>query len=861
MKRSVPNRIYAALAPQETLMLFSRPLRHASLPVLAVLLLSCGKGPALFLDSPVHGTFLNATTVLVEGRMRTPGAFVSLDVNGIAVPPAADWSVTVPLQAADVFNRISAVATLDSGATQRRSVVLVVGDGVSSGFVLDGEPSPESVALRVADTGLDQIAPIVESLSSDALDISSLITAQNPIAQGSMSGINYVANVVEVGFGGFGLDVTTAPTGLDTTVSITDFFLEVDLDLGWLGSCTLEVETTSADITGSYDLEPLASDPSFVDVNLVSAVGVALGGFSSQFVSGICNDPLIGDIVNLIIGQGDIQQLMQDGFEDNLADPDGSGPLDSPLAAGIQTALAGISIAGPVGSALGGVMDAPIVSVVEEVNGLTLAADAAIYSNAPDPEAPDLPASYTVADTFPTFGATTPVGGLPYGLAFALSNSAMNQLLKTQIENGLLRSELTEFLGLPLTAGLMAALIPEFAALPPSDPIVIALAPTLAPVFTGNPGPAGEFAEMKIAGLEVQIVSPSVGQTLIALEVDLDAGLDLAFTPSGLEFTLATPGAGGIDLTVTVNAVNTNEPTLVSTFQQVFPLFAGELEDAIDAFPIPSLLGLDLEPVEVAHLPGGFIGLFANLVQTPTSTIQNVSFTDQSSGDFQQSGGCWLREWRHRLSGNHFGNTVSANMRGMLGADAGCTTNDASSSATMAFRVDFDVVSVPGEQWTIDVDHSILGALDRISDGYNDGIGFQDGGGTATIQTPVQGSYQVVGGASGSFDFTPSVTQISDGIGGGSSDQDVPFSGANGTSLVGTGDATVQLVFSVQLDAHSNSNTAFPTANGDEMAIRLGKNDTIDNNFTAGSYPGMGSRNIADDGHWVSVLLTSVPAP
>ena len=837
----------------------TRLFRFALLPLVA-LLLSCDKGPALFMDTPAHGAFLNATSVLVEGRLRKPASYTSLEVNGIAVTPAANWSVTVPLDPADVFNRVSAVATLGSGAIQRKSAVLVVGDGVNSGFVLDGEMSPQSVALRVADTGLGQIAPIVESLSGDALDISALITSQNPIATGSMSGINYVANVVEVGFGGFGLDVDTAPTGLDTTVTITDFFLEVDLDLGFLGSCTLEVATSSADITGSYDLQPLASDPSFVDVNLVSAVGVALAGFSSEFVSGICNDPLIGDIVNLIIGQGDIQQLMQDGFEDNLADPDGAGPLDSPLAAGIEAALAGISIAGPVGSALGGVMDAEIVSVVEEVAGLTLAADAAIYADAPDPEAPDLPASYTVADTFPTFGATTPVGGLPYGLAFAISNSAMNQLLKTQIENGLLRDSITEFLGLPLTAGLMAQLIPEFAGLPPNDPIVIDLSPTIAPVFTGNPGPSGEFAEMKIAGLEVAIVSPSVGETLIALEVDLDAGLDLAFTPAGLEFTLATPGSGDIDLTVTTNAIETDEPTLIFTFQQLFPLFAGELEDAIDAFPIPSLLGLDLDPVEVAQLSGGFIGLFANLVQTPTTTIQNVVFTDQSSGDFQESGGCWLREWRHRLSGNQFGNTVSANMRGMLGADAGCTTNDASSNATMAFRIDFDVVSVPGEQWTIDIDHSIAGALDRISDGYNDGIGFQDGGGTATIGT-VQGAYQIVGGASGAFDFTPSATHISDGIGGGSNDEDVPFSGANGTTLVGTGDVSVELTFTVGLDAFSNSNTAFPTANGDEMAIRLGKNDTIDNNFTAGGYPGMGNRNIADDGHKVSVELTSVPAP
>lgn len=69
------------------------------------------------------------------------------------------------------------------------------------------------------------------------------------------------------------------------------------------------------------------------------------------------------------------------------------------------------------------------------------------------------------------------------------------------------------------------------------------------------------------------------------------------------------------------------------------------------------------------------------------------------------------------------------------------------------------------------------------------------------------------------------------------------------------------MTFHTALDAFSNSNTAFPTANGDEMAIRLGKNDTIDNNFTAGGYPGMGSRNIAGDGHRATIELSSAPTP
>lgn len=822
--------------------------------------LSCTPPPQIVVLSPAHGDFVIGSVVPVSVWLKRSAQLTSFTINGFPQPLQGRIEFNVPVDPGEVFNRIDLVGTLPSGAQVKESLVVVVGNGSVTGSVADGDPSPDGVALRLNDTGLGQIAPIVESLSSGALDVSDLITSQNPIATGSQGGINYTANVVEVGFGGFGLDTDATATGVATDIQIDDFFLEIDLDLGWLGSCTLEIDAATTNITGDYDLGPLPADPSFADVNLVSSVGVSLGGFSSRFVSGICDDPLLGDIVNAIIGQGDIQQLMEQGFQDNLADPDGPGPLDSPLAAAIESALAGISIAGPVGDALGGTLDAPIASITEEAAGLTIAADATLVATSPHPDAPELVASHSIANVLPPFGALTPTGQVPYGMAFAISTSAMNQLLKVQIQNGLLRSTITEFGAIPLTAGLLAVFLPELSALPAATPLEVRIAPTIAPIMTGAPGPMGELLELKIAGLEVAIGEVGKGAFLV-LEVDLDAGVDLTFTSAGLEFALATPDASGIDITITRNVYQSDEVTLVTTFQNLFPLFAPELANAIDAFPIPSLLGLDLQPIEVARLQGGYIGLFADFAQTPTTHLDNVVFTDLSSGDFRQQGGCWLREWRHRLSGQQLGNTVSANLRGMLGADAGCTTNDASSSATLAYRIDLDVVAAAGEQWSLAIDHAILGALNRISDGYNDGIGFRDGGGTATIGVPVMGSYSVAGGASGSFDFTTSVTSISDGIGGSSSSQNVEFSGTNGVVLNGTTSATIQLDFQVALDAYSNSNTAFPTANGDEMAIRLGKNDTIDNNFTAGGYPGMGSRNIADDGHHVSVELTSSPLP
>ncbi|MGH0033773.1 MAG: hypothetical protein ACQGVK_01955 [Myxococcota bacterium] len=847
--------------------------RLALVLVLAsTLALAAGCKPALkvFIDSPTYGEFVTAPTVTVTGRFnRNPTAFTSFTVNGVPVVDVVgmDWSVDIPVSAADVFTWIEAEAVFASGtSTVARTTVQVV-NGVTSQALAIGQLESDAVGLRIGNTGLDQIAPVVESLSGDALDISDLITGQNPIAQGSFSGINYTANAVEVSFGGFSLDTAAAAGGLDTTITIEDFYVELDLDLGFLGSCTLEIQTASSTIAGDFDLQPLASDPSFVDVNLVSTVQVGLGGFDSEFVSGICDDPLLGDIINLVMSESDLQNLMQDGFRDNLADPDGAGPADSPLADAIEEALAGVSIAGPLGDALGGVVEAEISDVAEDADGLTLVADASIYSTSPLPETPPLTETYALAETFPTFGATTPVGGLPYGTAFAISTTALNQLLAAQIQNGLLRDDITEFAfggGAPvnLTTTVLGLFIPELFGVSPPEELTIEVRPRLAPVFTGQPGPNGELAEMKVGGLGINVVNRASGDLYLSLEVQVDLGVDMSYGPDGLAFSIGTVSAADVDVLVTFNLLLSDEASIIAAMEALFPVFAPALQDSLGAFPVPGFLGLELAPVEVTRMGGGYLGLFADLQALPSASIENVVFSDFSTGDFRQQGGCWLREWRHRLAGQSASNFVSANMRGMLGADAGCTTNDASSDATASYRIEFDVVAVPGEQWTLDVDHSIFGALGLISDGYNDGIGFQDGSGYVRFQTDVLGSATVDGGTPIAFDFTPSVTNLEDpSIGGSSSTLYAEFTGAAGTQITGTADSHVVLDFSFGMRAHSNSNTAFPTANGDETGIRLGKNDTIDNNFTVGGYPGLGNRNIADDGHVVGVSLSSAPLP
>lgn len=851
--------------------------------------LSCGEPPTLRITSPANGGFTNAAAVAVAGYavyMPPTSTVTSFTVNGIPtlLDPFGNWATTVPLDPGAIFNAIVAELHLSDGRTLRDRVTLVVGDGITTGFVIDGDASPDSVAMRFNESGLAQVTPVVESLSAGAFDIGALITAQNPILDDecvveALGGCLYfaTANAVEAGIGNFSL-VTDAQTGLTrATIGVEDLYLEIDLHVRDLVAleitCGLEILAADTTITADFAMDPLASDPSKVDVRQVGPPQIQLGGFQSQFISGSCTAPVIGDILQLLVSPSMIQGLVQDGFAVNLADPDGAGPQDGPIAGALETALGGISIAGPIGQAIGVDFRADFSSIAEDADGITFAAGAAITNPAPVPGAPDLPASYTVAEPFPTFGPEAPVGGQPYGLALAISTSAFNQLLKSQVEGGLLQGELTSIdLGggalVPLTVGLLALFIPELGVYPVLEPVKVVLKPALAPIVTGEPGPGGELAELLLGGLRVEIRLVNGNVLLLGAIVDARIGVDLTLDDGALSFTLGAPAPDAISLTLVDNPRFVNEANVASFLPGVLPLLLPTLASALGSFPLPDFLGLSLAPVEISRA-GDFLGLFLDLAVEPSTHLESFVLTDLSTGDYKLDGGFDQNEWRHRVSGKATATSVQANLKGMLGADACCTTGDRSALATAGYRLTFDVVAIPGDTWTLDVSHAIAGAFTL----HDEKVLEQDAGGHARFNSPVNGSYRVNGGAPVSFGFSPSPGSATNGVGctpailfcsapsPSSGTRNVAFTGGSSAQITGSGNASIQLDFSFALESFSNSNFAFPAAGGDEIAIRLGKDETLADGYDAGAYPGNGARNPADDGHRVSVQLSTVAAP
>ncbi len=588
------------------------------------------KPPAIVITSHATGIFTTAGSITVSGTWRkvNTASWVTT-INGAPLALVGDgtWTANVTLDSNAIFNPIlvQAVNTV-SGLTKRDRIVVVAGNGTT-----DGDLSLESVALRLNDTGLDAIEPVVGDLVD--LDIATLLPSGTTVisdfcAIDSFAGCLGRVDVQVVNpapsFSSFALDVDSQTNFAEGDVFIND--VEVNLRIigsGLAPTCDLTVSAAQTDILGDFALQPDSVDPSNIDVNLLSTPTVNFTSFQDEFTSGICDFPLIGSLVQAIIG--DIQPTVTNGLRDFLDDPDGSGPLDAPIAEGIETALADISITGEISNALGNVdIESPLFDVAEDTAGITLGSDSRFLSNCtPPPEAPDLLASYDPMELFPAFGGTTPVGGVPYGLGLCVSTAAFNQLLKAQVECGLLVQSLTEIdlgFGLtPITAQLLSAFDPAFTQLPPTAPLRIDLRPTLAPIVTGASGPLGELGELKIAGLAIEVVLVAGNELLVAGEVDTVLGLDMAFDDitSSLAFTLGTPTANDVSVAIVENNIGVNATVLEQfilppLLVQVLPGLASSL----DAFPLPAFLGLDLQGVEVSR-NGAFMSLFADLVVSP----------------------------------------------------------------------------------------------------------------------------------------------------------------------------------------------------------------------------------------------------
>lgn len=597
----------------------------------------------IVIDSPANGFFTTAGSILVTGHYTTlPAGQVAVTINGVPASSlnqiARTFSHTVPLSQSLVFNPIRAVLTnTANGDTVSDRVVVIAGSSV-----LNGQHSPQSVAMRINDSGLDAIEPLVAQLAGGMLNLGALLPAGSVITSGCFidtflgclgSATVRIANPPP-SYGSFQLFMDSVVNSVFGDIRINNLRIDVSIQgSGLVPSCGLRLTANQLRLTGNYSLEPKVGDPSNIDVNLITPMGVTFSGFNHTFTSGLCDAPIIGDIIQALLP--DIQQLAVNGIKGFLDDPDGAGPQDSPIAAAIEEVLAGISITGPVGEGLGLMLESPLFAVTEDNAGITFGSSAKFTVSIgtgpgqcmPPLGAPVLPRSYHRASVFPTFGANTPPpGNKPYGFGLGISASGFNQLLRGQTECGLMRTSLTDIdldgagplPSTPITSTLLSLIIPEFAQLPPNTPLRIDIAPTIAPIVTGDPGPNGELTELKIAQVMMDVVQVSNSRVWLRGALDARLGLNLSFLPdgSGLAFSLSEPLASDLSIAIINNPLHTNTAQVETVLPALVRPLIPELAGALSGFPLPQFFGLSLQGVEVSR-NGQFMSLFANMVPGP----------------------------------------------------------------------------------------------------------------------------------------------------------------------------------------------------------------------------------------------------
>ncbi|MDX2170109.1 MAG: DUF4215 domain-containing protein [Deltaproteobacteria bacterium] len=596
---------------------------------------------AVHIDTPAHGVFSGAAAVTITGHYSAlPPGQVAVTVNGVPAqslnPAQRTFSHTVALDQAKVFNPVHVALTNTANGDDVHDRIVVI----AGGSVADGALASQSVAMRVNDLALDTIEPLVGELAADQLDLATLLPANTELINECFISIIGCWGRARVRIANPPPSFSTLSVAFDSKVNtvygdirVSNLRIDVDIDgSGLVPDCGLRLTADALQLTGDYGLGPLASNPSQVDVNLVSPIGVSFSGFNHRFTYGLCNAPLIGDIIQALLP--DIQDVAVNGIRGFLGDPDGVGPNDSPVADAIESTLAGISVSGAVGSGLGLLLDAPLFQVVEDNDGITFGADSRFTVSLgsgpgqclPPPGAPDFSASYAKPEAFPSFGPTTPVGHLPYGIGIAISTAGFNQLLRGQTECGLLRTSLTTIdldgdggaPPLPINSSLLALLVPQFGQLPPATPLRIDVTPTLAPIVTGNGGPSGELTDLTIAQVRVDIVEVATGTVWLSGALDARLGMRLDFLPdgSGLAIVISEPLLADLAITVVTNPLGAVESQVETVLPAVIRPLIPDLAGALSGFPLPQFFGLNLAGVEVSR-SGQFLSLFANLEPAP----------------------------------------------------------------------------------------------------------------------------------------------------------------------------------------------------------------------------------------------------
>jgi hypothetical protein len=485
------------------------------------LVTGCVPPPSVRITSPPHGMFVSAgaTGVQVTGSIAQvdPGD-ASVVVNGVPAlvdPATKTFTVVVPFTETRLFEPILAELTKVSTGKRFRDRIVVIREL----DIPEAIPVPNAVALRIRQSALDDVAPVVSALLEQQLDLAALLPDEPIDSDGATIAI---LDDPAATLGGVTLALDTIPGAIDVTTVLDDVFVAARIDKDSIPRlhCEVEVSIASLTVRTRQQLEPGGSDGEVIAVQQVAAststeVVVTASGLTSTA------DCSVGPGLFDSAKEKKVRELIQTelvaALADFLADPDGpSEPLPAPIAEALEAQLAGLSLDEVEVTGLGSTIEAGFNAIAEQTEfvdasldvdvdlkkiEVALASAGLAGTRALVKPDPNLSGSLRVPGTTPVLNSK-----VKHDIGVGVSFSGLNRLLMSETEARRFQKTIDEITTAngpePFTAEALAA-IPEFAAMDPDTPLRARIKATLAPVLTDKAGPHGELLEAQVAQVVV----------------------------------------------------------------------------------------------------------------------------------------------------------------------------------------------------------------------------------------------------------------------------------------------------------------------------------------------------------------------
>jgi hypothetical protein len=441
--------------------------------------------------------------------------------------------------------------------------------GLMTGAAADPEGTYEGMRVGIGTDGIVSIAnPLLDELDSTVVEAS--IKAANPLVRGSISCVDYRADVLSVSYGSPSLTITPDDEYVHMDIDLTDLRIRVDVDVDVCGINVSDVITITDTVT------TISGDISLGYIPLYDAIFAAVLNGEVNYTD---LDVDYGTLASTLSSYGlsvsalgiDVGSIIEEAILEVV-----EAEVPPPLVATLE-AMQFVEQLDVLGSVV--TLETKTTGVNVSPSGVEVELETLTTGPAPDPEMPELPGVLALGGAAPEVDASVE-------LALSLSVDELNRILHLAHASGAFRIHLTDS-----DLGLDPALI-DFV-FPGATTLDLTFAPSLPPVLHPDAAAEALLLSMLSLDLEARGLVEGVDTELVRGQVHVLGEVDAGINADG-DMTIqivsivpvvdtVTPAADG------VAAAEALEDQLASISSSII----GDLFPEI-AFAIPEVEGMTL---------------------------------------------------------------------------------------------------------------------------------------------------------------------------------------------------------------------------------------------------------------------------